>query len=380
MATDFLPAVVIDCGSGRVKAGFAGEEAPTVVCPNLVGVPRDRAGARMITASVEAPRYVGAEAQERRGALSLSYPMANGIVQDWDGMEGVLRHVYDRELRVASEERPLLLTEPPLNPHANRERMATLAFETLGVPAAYVSMQAVLSLYSVGRTSGMVIDSGDGVTHAVPVYEGYAMPHAISRMDIAGRDVTQYLGRLVTETERGAAIGTSSSRQEILRDMKEKLCHVRPSAAAVPPAKASVYELPDGSTLELGDQAWRATECLFDPSVLGRENDGGMAGLAVRCIEACDVDARRTLYEGILLSGGTTLLPGMGERLVEEIRGRSASRVATAKTRVSAPPERGFSVWIGGSVLASLQSFAGSWVTAEEYREYGPSVLQRKCF
>ncbi|PSK33798.1 hypothetical protein C7M61_005142 [Candidozyma pseudohaemuli] len=415
--------IVLDNGSGNIKAGFAGEEKPKVHQPSLVGRPKYQKIMAVALADESVSKYnnieayVGSSARQNRGLLRLKYPIEHGIVNDWEDMERLWHYTFTKELKTAPEEHPLLITEAPLNPRANRDHMCQIMFETFNIPCVYVSVQAVLSIYALGRTTGVVLDSGDGVSHVVPVYNGFSLPTAIKRMDIGGRDVTDHLAFQIRQM-LGINL-QSSSELDIARQIKEKCCYVSKApqrdeklysgvayshfmgglaAAAASGASTqdgmdlfSSYKLPDGHTLQLGLEQFRAPEILFNPQLIGDELPGIDELLAVS-IAKTDLDLRPTLYQNIILSGGTTLLRNFGDRLLQELKAsqssqsnasiwannRNVAKDTKMKIKIYAPPERKYTTWIGGSILASLSTFRKMWVTQEEYAE-DPDCVHRKC-
>ena len=236
------PHIIIDNGTGYCKAGLSGEEGPRAVFPACVGYPKYASG---MVGGDKKEFFVGADAEAKRGVLKLNYPIEHGVVNNWDDMEKIWGHVFTNELRVAPEEHNVMLTEAPMNPKENREKMAQIMFETFNVPGLYIAIQAVLSLYSAGKFTGIVADSGDGVTHFVPIFDGYSLPHAVIRLDLAGRDLTEFMMKLLTET--GLRFSTTAEK-EIVKLIKEKSCYValdfEEELKSVEPFD---YELPDGS-------------------------------------------------------------------------------------------------------------------------------------
>lgn len=319
--------------------------------------------------------YIGAKAFSKKGSLVLNYPIERGIIAHWDDMETLWRHIYKHELKVRASERPVLLSEPPLNPRRKREITAELMFERFKVPALYLAIQATLALYASARTTGLMMDTGDGVTHAVPIYDGYCLPHGVSRLDAAGRDITRYLTHLLLDNSH---LSVSRGKETMVKDIKEKFCYVAldPREEAEKKAEGVHLKLPDGNTVKINLHLSRAPEILFAPKIVGLEAPG-LHTMITNSIRKCDKDICSLLYGNLVLSGGSSLFQGMDERIFKEIEPEVPNRVPV---RIIAPPERSCASWLGGSIITSLVSFVPMWITQEDYKEFGAAAVHRKCF
>ncbi|KAJ6561758.1 actin family [Mycena capillaripes] len=373
---DDVVALVIDSGSRLCKAGFAGDDMPRAVFPSIVGRPHHS----VVTASGTPLIYFGDAAQAKCDFLTIKCPVEHGIVINWDDVEHIWHQVIYNELHIPPEDHPVLLTEAPMNHKANREKTAQIMFETFNVPALYLQVGAVLSLYaSSGRTTGIVIDSGDGASYTVPIYEGFSLSHAVRRLDLAGRDITSFLEHCLFQ--HGYKFKTKTERL-LVEDIKKRHCYVALDleqelhTTEKPSSLDTSYELPDGQIIALGTE-FRTPEILFNPSIAGLDI-AGIHHNTFSSIQKCDVDLHSHMYANIVLSGGNTLFPGFVDRMRKEL-GSWARPPPSTKINIVAPPERKYSAWIGGSMLASLSTFQKMWCSRFEYDEYGPVIVHRKC-
>ncbi|XP_069127406.1 actin-5-like [Argopecten irradians] len=366
-----LPAVVIDNGSDTCKAGLAGDPRP-VISPSIVGKPKQET----IDGILSGNSLIGNEAKKNREDLIIKYPIQHGVITNWDDMEKIWHHTFYNQLRVTPEEHPVLLTEAPLNAKSNREEMTQVMFETFNIPAFFLTNHAVLSLCARGLTTGIVLDNGHGITNVVPVYENHALPYAIPRVDFSGRDLTDYLMRMLTE--RGYSFTTINER-DIARDIKEKFCYVSSDfgleMTSVSASKEN-YTLPDGKIIKIDRKRFQCPECLFNPSLIGLETIGIHKAIYYSILR-CNQDLTADMFSNVVLTGGTSLLPGFDARLQKELN----RLVPVGMTcRVTAPPDRLTSAWLGGSMMASLPTFNAMCISKDEYDEFGPGIVHKKCF
>ena len=366
MYKDELQTVVIDNGTDYMKVGFARNDSPRAIFPTIFGHKFFR-GTCMRWMGLRVAGYV---AQRKARESTIHYPIEQGIVTNWDEMECIWYHTFHNELRVAPEECIVLHTEAVHNPKANKEKMTEIMFESFKIPCLHQCMTPLLSLYASGRITGLVIESGAGVSHVVPIFKHHPCTRAIQRHDIAGRSVTEYLMRVLCE--RGYSLSTAVER-EVVCAIKEKFCYVIQNKDSRSPDEKH-YELPDGQVVTVGGERFRCTEAIFNPSLLGM-SCGGLQDYVYDAVMGCDVDLRGYLLRNILLSGGNTMFSGMRERVREEV-----TCLFNTDVKVTAPVERKESCWIGGSMLASMSDFYKMCISRDEYNEYGPSIVHRKCY
>ncbi|UJR22566.1 hypothetical protein I4U23_025613 [Adineta vaga] len=369
-----METVVIDNGSGVIKAGFSGEISPCITFHTTVGRQSH------IPAYQNNTNY----SQNIKDKISITgdlsnihYPIEHGIVTNWDDMEKIWHTVFDKICKIP-EEQPVLLTEAPLNPKGNRQKMAQILFEHFNVPALYVTFPAVLSFYASGRRAGIVVDSGDGVSCTVPILDGYAVLHAMNRLDIAGRDLTNWMIKLLAQ--RGYSFSTTSER-EIVRDLKEKHTYIALNfekemvSSKYLNENEKNYQLPDGQIITIGKACIQCPEILFTPTLAGY-NELGLVELLHDSIKKCNVDLQHELYRRIVVSGGTTMCPGFSDRIEKEL---NILVPKVSRIRTIGESQRLYAAWIGGSILSSLSTFSSMLISKQDYDEFGPSIAHRKC-
>eukprot|EP00668_Euglena_longa_P046153 GGOE01061837.1.p1 GENE.GGOE01061837.1~~GGOE01061837.1.p1 ORF type:complete len:389 (-),score=125.44 GGOE01061837.1:311-1477(-) len=384
-----MPTIVVDNGTGFTKCGFAGDNFPRAVFPGMVGRPLLRSGERIGDAQLK-DVMVGDECADLRHLLEVNYPMRHGIVRDWADMELLWEHTFKDCLDIDPTGCKILLTEAPLNSKANRERIVETMFQKFGFTHVFVGVQAVLTLYAQGLMSGLVCDSGDGCTHTVPVVQGFILPNAVKRTDLAGTDVTEYLVKLLHR--RGYAFNRTADFDTV-RQIKERFCYVACDFALEKRLAYETcvleksYQLPDGRVMRIGTERFEAPEVLFQPHLVDKDG-GGIAEMVFRTIQDCAIDLRMEMYKHMVLSGGTTMFPGLPTRMENEIKERylqsilkgDRTRLAKFKPRIEDPPRRKHMVFLGGAVLAQLmEDSEQSWISKAEYEEKGTKVIWEKC-
>ena len=360
------PNIVIDNGTDCCKAGFSAEEGPRTVFPSYVGYPKYFSD---IIGRDKTEYFVGDDAEAKRCVLDLTCPIKRGEIINFEDMEKIWGHVFNNELRENPNEYNVMLTEVPLNPKENREKMTQIMFETFNVPGLYISLQPSLSLYASGKLTGIVLELGEGINSFCPIFDGFSLPHALNCFDFSGIDLTEYMMKLLKGVES----------EFIAKSIKEKTCYValdfEEELKYVEPFD---YCLPDGTHVKVNDERIKCPEALFKP-IMGNRKGKGIEQLCYDSIQKCDIDTRQDLYKSIILSGGTSLFIGLKERFIKEIK-KLVPESMKEKVEVTNLLEGRLAAWIGGSILSSISTFESMWITRNEYKESGANIVHRKCF
>ena len=367
--------VVIDVGSGLVKAGFGGEDGPRSIFNSIVGTPKQ---VGLMVGMELQERYVGDDAISKYEIMNFSYPIQRGEVTDWDKFENLMHFLLYSEMKVVPEEVSILITESPRTSRENREKLTEILFETFNVKRLHIANSSMLGLFSYGKTSGLIVDSGFNITSTVPVYEGYPLSHASIRINIGGEDLSKNLLSMIQNNLDETYIDIKG--RILADDIKEKLGYLLLNPDDGDDVKDVTYELPDGKKIDLSKELYKANEILFSPNEENEKEKGllSIKNMVIDSINKCDNEIKNDIKENICLTGGTTLLKNFPEKLKNELSESSEG----ANFNLSAEQERLFSTWIGGSIVSSLDNFQFMWVNKKEYTDNGKNllVIDSKCF
>ena len=367
---------VIDNGSGYMKAGFSGEEAPKVMFPTMVGKTKVEG---IYVGDEKKESIIGSEAEKKFGILDISYPIQGGTIVNWDEMERIWANTFYGELKISPEEHNLLLSESPFITRKDREKMLEMMFETFNCASTYLVAQSVLAAYSVGKSTGISIDCGHSSLNFAPIYEGFLQRHCVQHIPIAGKDINDILINLLIKN--GQVIDSKMQKQSIIK-AKEQFCFLRhdneDEIEKKKEEETKEWELPDKKKITISKERFQATEVIFDPKQFGYDYPN-FQELFKKTVKGIDSDLREIMLANIIFNGGTTLIKGFKSRVTQEIE--EAGQDYEFKKKVHTYPEAQFMAWLGGSILTSLSNFENLWITKAEYKEEGKAtIVHKKCF
>ena len=376
--------VIIDNGTNTIKAGFSDDDMPRVVIPTVLGRPTSNTGAppeEEEDKNEQIDIFVGEEALNKGGILQLCRPITKGEITDYKTMELIWKHIFYNELLTETKTHSVIVTEAPFASYENKKNMAEVLFEHLGVESLYITNTSTLSLYANGKTTGTVVDIGYQTTSFVPIYEGFILNHAVTKVDTGGKDLTDYFCHIIGQRP-GNDKFTNEGQKSMINELKEKICEVAEDydsqvKKCLDSKKEEIYSLPDGSKVRISQEKYQCPELLFQPQFFQRDHYG-LHEQTFKSIKRCDDDIEKDLFQNVILCGGSSLFLKIRKKFEKELQ----SLAPTGKTvKVIAPPERKFSAWLGGSILSSMKNFkAAMFVSKKEYNENGYGIINDKFF
>ena len=372
--------IIIDIGTGEVKAGFNGQERPKILFKNQFGEPKYSKILKQFNKDNKqiSDIYIGEKCDSCLSALKLRKPVDHGSFTNSEDIIPIFNHIFTR-LKLDSEEiknHPILVSESLQNPSKNRENIASILFDYFEVPKLFFASQPILSLFATSNTTGAILESGEGVTQSCIVYEGYSIPCSFERYDYGGGDVTKYLYTLLQNL--GFYFDTSAEYQ-IVSDIKEQLCFACPTNMIENIKKNSEFEkenyfLPDGNVIKLGEERILPPEILYNPELNGMEFPS-FQNMILNSINKVDMELRPKLYESILLSGGNTSIKGTANKVYSEFKKLISQNM---KIKIHSPKNPYLLCWIGGNIISGLEIFKKMWITKEEWNDIGENIVHDK--
>ena len=369
---DIKPNIIIDLGTGYCKSGFSTDEIPSSIISCLVGKPKYASGR---VGFDKKKFFVGKEASAISGVLNINNPVSEGVINNWDDIEKLLGYIFSSELKIDPNEYNILLTETPMNPKENKEKLAQIMFENFNVQRCYIALESLLSLFSAGKDTGISVDIGDGISSFVPIYYGCSLPYAIIRSNVAGRLLTKFLNELLEK--KGYNFSTMAEK-EIIKDIKEKGCYISNDnyENELKNIDNFLYELPDGNKIELKEERIKCPEVLFNPSIINN-TDKNISQNCYEAVEKCDNFIKKDIYKCIDLTGGSSMFPGLEERFYKEIKDLVDIDMKN-EIKIENLNDRKYGVWTGGAIL-TMSGFELKWITKAEYEESGDLIVHKKC-
>ena len=375
--------IIVDIGSGEVKAGFSGDEKPKVVFKNFIGEQKYKKVLDVFSKENQElkEQYIGEDCDKYMGIIKLRYPVKHGLFIYERDILSVFNYLYSK-LDLNPEEitqHPVLVTEPLLNPYTNREKIANTLFDDLGIPALFFASQPILSLFSTSSTTGTVLESGEGVTQSCVIYEGYSLPNSYERFDYGGADVSEYLKLLLRK--KGYQF-YNSTEFRLLNEIKENSCFCLSDNIKIDINNARKglnkypinYYLPDGTSISIGEERLLAPEILFHTEIMGKEYLS-FPDIVMSSINKIDIQLRYKSYENILLSGGNTCIKGLKDKLNNEIKNKAYKNL---NINIKTAPKPELCCWMGGNIISTLEIFKRMWVTKKEWSEKGNKIVHVK--
>ncbi len=361
--------VVLDIGQFSTKAGFAGRDSPSATFLTMVGEPKYQ----QVGMLADKQFYVGDSISDALGLYKISNPIQNGRINDWVLFEKILDYVF-YVLRVDPSLCSVIYAVHPQFTDDDKRKLYQLLFEKYQVQRVYFAIDAMLTLYAGGFTTGLVVDVAESSTRVVPYYEGFLVNPGVRIENVGGADLTRFMSWHLQQA--GFKFETSGEKQ-LVRTIKEKSCFVSLDYDTDLKNYTNFnknFRLPDGEQIVLNRQRFQVPELLFNPMIFNMEVQPIVKEI-IDSINSCDLDTRPALLNNIFLTGGSSMFTNLDLRLEHEIEVALAQTHQEAPNiRIFAPKERMFSAWVGGSILANIPEFQKSWITRVSYFKNGSPI------